>query len=135
MNRTIATCLAGAAVASIVAIAGCTTDSDPAPYDLQIGGAETARGFDLHVGVVDLDTEEVVITNEWFPFERTATYGDLLDIDHTYDVYLFYDRNDDGVCGAGDSAWRERLVQVADTELIDLDTAPPTADACAYFAR
>jgi hypothetical protein len=86
-----------------LALSACTIEDaepDTAPYNLEIAGTDVAYGRDLHVGLVDTTAGDTHIRHEWFPFERTVEYGDLLEPDRVYSLYLYYDRNDNGICDA-----------------------------------
>ena len=118
--------------ALLVLLVGCT--SPQPPYDLSYDGPQTyAGGYDLHTHLTKADAT-VVINNEWSPFEREATFGDILDDRTGYELLLFLDRNQDFNCTAADSAWKITIPPATDDVTIDLDTASQSQAACDFFA-
>jgi len=118
--------------ALLLVLVGCT--SPQPPYDLTYDGASSyAGGYDLHTHLARADGS-VLITNEWAPFERPVTYGDILDPNVTYTLLLFLDRNADSNCTSADSAWQITITPASDDVTVDLDRITPIPAACDFFA-
>jgi len=117
----------------LLVASGCATE--PATHDLEIRGASIAVGGALHVGLVETSGVEL-ISDEWFPFERPVTYGDILDASGRYALHLFYDRDGDGACSpVRDLVWKLELGEVQTTAMVDLDAIGQDGAGCAYFER
>src|SRR5262245_18164524 len=109
----------------LLLLVGCT---DQPPYDIELKGQVTANGDDLHLRLVET-TGAVVISNEWGPFERTITYGDLIEQGKSYQLTAFLDRDFDQKCGAADKVWQIGIAPANDKVSIDFDTAFRTPNA------
>lgn len=111
-----------------VLLAGCVAEQPP--YDLEIKGDTVDTGADLHVRIVDRSDGNVLIANEWFPFERPVTYGDLFDEGTGYQLSMFRDRDGDTRCTSVDQAWTITIAPVYSNVSIDLSSTEPIASAC-----
>ena len=120
----------------LLTLAAACTAEDVAPYDLHIDGAGMLPGANLHVALLEADGTQI-ITNEWTPVQAAAvalTYGDILAKGVGYQVYIFEDRDNNGLCNFADRIWRTDLAPVQGTMTVDVGTLQQTPDACSYFS-
>ena len=123
------------AILAAVLGAACATDDVP-PYDLHIDGHGMTVGANLHVALLELDGNQI-ITNEWTPVQKDSvalTYGSILAKGVGYTVYVFEDRDKNGICLSNDRIWRTELPAVHGTATVDVGTLEQSPEACSYFS-
>jgi hypothetical protein len=108
--------------------------SEGPPFDLEIRADEFGSDFTARVGIVQSDG--VVLLRESFPVQDgtfEVTWGDVFAEGGTYQVFLMFDLDENGVCDFNDQTFVADVGPVDALVQLDVSDLGTTATACQFF--